>query len=295
MNHADLRILEQAARSVGFPFSDADLIRSSENQIYRLPGKRVARIARVGQQVTAAREVEIANWLEDHAVPAVRALRDVRQPVVIDGHAVTFWRELSAHTPGTTVDVATAISRLHSLPIPKTFTLPHLNPFVRLTDRVSEAVTLSSDDRAWMLARIMELNVRYSELADGLPECVVHGDAWAGNVVRTTDGTVTLLDFERCSIGRPEWDLVSTAVSYVTTGWLGREEWTKYCNAYGADVTSWSGFPVLRDIRELRMTTMAAQVAAQNPERYASQAAHRVACLRGVHGPRPWPGWQAVP
>lgn len=33
------------------------------------------------------------------------------------------------------------------------------------------------------------------------------------------------------------------------------------------DVTSWAGFETLRDIREFRMTCMAAQVAAENPAR----------------------------
>ncbi|WP_116049363.1 hypothetical protein [Amycolatopsis palatopharyngis] len=31
---------------------------------------------------------------------------------------------------------------------------------------------------------------------------------------------------------------------------------------YGHDVTDWAGFPVLRDIRELRMVSMACQVGA---------------------------------
>jgi hypothetical protein len=104
-----------------------------------------------------------------------------------------------------------------------------------------------------------------------------------------------LFDLERCSLGPPEWDLVSTAVVYVTTAGIGTNEWANYCEVYGHDVTTWEGFDTLRDIRELRQTTMAVQVAATNPERYSDQAAHRLACLRGQHGPRPWSGWWPVP
>lgn len=295
MSNADLATLHEAASIAGIDHVGARLIGESENLIYLLPEHRVARVARPGQEASALKEVEVAKWLEDCSVPAVRVLRYIEQPIIVHGRAVTFWRELPSHQEGDTVDVARALSRLHGLRPPTTFKLPRLAPFVRLHERVESATTLSANDRAWMLGKVVDLEVAYSNLPAGLPECVVHGDAWAGNVVRTGDGTVTLLDFERCSVGRPEWDLVSTAVSYVTAGWMRQEEWAAYCNAYGADVTDWEGFATLRDIRELRMATMAAQLAAQNPARYAEQAAHRVACLRGTQGPRPWSGWRAVP
>ncbi|MBY8853502.1 phosphotransferase, partial [Saccharothrix sp. MB29] len=80
----------------------------------------------------------------------------------------------------------------------------------------------------------------------GLPRGVVHGDAWRGNVVRTHDGEVLLLDFERCALGPPEWDLVSTAVAHHTVHRLSNAEWSAYCDAYGFDVTTWTGFAVLR-------------------------------------------------
>lgn len=72
------------------------------------------------------------------------------------------------------------------------------------------------------------------------------------------------------------------------------DEGSAYCRTYGHDVTTWEGFEILRDIRELRMTTMAAQVAEKNPSTYP-QFAHRLACLQGRNGPRPWEGWQAAP
>lgn len=295
MSHDDaLPVLQAACTAAGLDSAGAEVIRLSENAIYRLPGAVVARVSRAGQGTAAAKEVNVARWLEDSGVVAVRALRVVDQPVLVDDRAVTFWHELPPHVNGSTVDVATALRQLHKLAPPTTFELPELAPFVRLDQRIAAASTLTAGERGWLLDRLAELVAAYADLPPGLPTCVVHGDAWRGNVVSTVDGVV-LLDLERCSVGPPEWDLVSTAVGYATTGRIDAAEWASYCDAYGSDVTTWSGFSVLRDIRELRMTTMAAQLAATNPQRYADQAAHRLACLRGERGPRPWSGWRDVP
>jgi aminoglycoside phosphotransferase (APT) family kinase protein len=290
----NLATLQAAANFAGLDSRGAEVIRLSENAIYRLPNGIVVRIVRQGQD-SAAKEVNVAKWLEDAGVSAVRVLRDVGQPVVVDGQAVTFWYELPSHEHGRTADVAAALSQLHKLGPPTDFELPKLAPFVRLSERIKSAHTLTENDRAWMLERAAELGTAYAKLQSGTRECVVHGDAWAGNIVRTGSGEVVLLDFERCALGPPEWDLVSTAVSHVTTGWMDADEWSAYCDAYGKDVTKWDGFDVLRDIRELRMSSMAAQVAAKNPDKYREQAAHRVACIRGQLGVRPWSGWRAVP
>jgi Ser/Thr protein kinase RdoA (MazF antagonist) len=174
------------------------------------------------------------------------------------------------------------------LPVPTDVPLDPLRPFVRLRERIAGAVTITADDRAWLSARLADLEEQWAAIAPGLPTCVIHGDAWSGNVVSTTDNRVVLLDLERCSIGPPQWDLVSTATKYVTSGVIDAAQYTQFCEAYGFDVTTWDGFNVLRDIRELRVTCYVAQLAAEH-ERYAPEARLRVDCLRGRSGPRPWP------
>lgn len=288
-------VLDAAAAAVGLDADGAEVIRLGENAIYRLPGKVVARIARASQDAAVRKEIGVARWLEDSGVSAVRILRDIDQPVIADGRPVSFWHELPEHQHGTVTDVGTAMRKLHKLAPPTDIELPELAPFVRLAERIDMSSTVTEDDRTWMRQKAAELEAAYAALPPGLPRSVVHGDAWEGNVVRTVDGDVVLLDFERCSLGPPEWDLVSMAVSRVTTGWMRATDWAAYCDAYGHDVTEWAGFPVLRDIRELRMTTMACQLAAKDPARYGEQAAHRLACVRGQRGERPWGGWEAVP
>jgi len=177
------------------------------------------------------------------------------------------------------------------LPAPD-FELAPLAPFVRLRERIWEAVSLPDDDRAWLLGRLADLGQRYAELPAGLTWCLVHGDAWNGNVAVTQSGPV-LLDLERFAFGPPEWDLASVAVDYTTFGSLSASGWADFCEQYGQDVTGWAGFPVLRDIRELRKVTFAWQLAGERPD-IAEQARYRLACIRGERGPRPW-GWAGVP
>jgi len=102
-----------------------------------------------------------------------------------------------------------------------------------------------------------------------------------------------MLDLERFALGPPEWDLVAIAVDHFTFGSISATEWTNVCQHYGYDVTTWPGYAVLRDIRELRKVTFAAQMAVRDP-RLQDQARFRLACLRGHRGPRPW-HWRPVP
>jgi Ser/Thr protein kinase RdoA (MazF antagonist) len=286
---ADLpSVLTAACQQAGIPAAGAEPIRLGENAIFRLPGHVVARIARPGQQEAARREVAISRWLNTAGIATVTARDDIDQPIEVDGRSVTFWDELPPHAPGTLLQVAAMLKKIHALPVPVDLPLRRLDPFVRLPERIGRAAALPRSDRAWLVSRLAELEGQWATLESAKPPCVVHGDAWTGNVVATRDGQVVLLDLERCSVGPLEWDLVSSAVKYATYGQVSTAEWQQFCDAYGRDVTTWAGFPVLRDIRELRMTCYAAQQAASHP-RLADEAALRVTCLKGQHGPRPWP------
>ncbi|GAA4863700.1 aminoglycoside phosphotransferase family protein [Saccharopolyspora cebuensis] len=266
MSAATVEVLRQVCDQVELDHREAELIRAGENTIYRLPGGVVARITRAGQTAAAQKELQVTRWLTSLGAPVVRPWGDLKAPVVVDDRAVTFWCELPPHEQGTTTDVARLVRELHSFELPTTLALPELAPFVHLAERIEGTSWLAPADRTWLHERLSELQAAYAELPAGIPWRLVHGDAWRGNVAATTTGPV-LLDFERCAYGPPEWDLVSTAVSHVTTGWLDANTWADYCRAYGHDVTTWDGFQVLRDIRELRMTTMAAQIAETTPGR----------------------------
>jgi hypothetical protein len=282
-------VLEEACALAGLEPAGAEPVRIAENEIWRLPGNVVVRIARAGQWKAAVREILVARWLADNGVSAVRAL-PTEQPVEAAGRPVTFWVELPAHEAGNVMDVVTLLKQLHPLPVPD-LPLDRLDPFVRVPERIEAATSLSEDDRAWLRNRHVELRERWEHRPHGLPECVVHGDAWVGNVVRTTAGPV-MLDFERASVGPPEWDLVSTAVKMTTTGAVTAAEYAEFCAVYGTDVTQWEGYDLLAGARELRMTTYAAQHAATRSQ-WQAEAQYRVDCLRGRAAPRPW-RWKGI-
>ncbi|MFI6678726.1 phosphotransferase family protein [Kribbella sp. NPDC050470] len=286
-------LLERACSQVGLSSSGAEPVRLGENAIYRLPGEVVVRIGRSGQVDAASNEVAVARWLASVEVRAVETVAHIDQPVVIDGSPVTFWRELPEHRHGTPTEVAAVLKRLHASPLPNDdFDLPPLAPFVRLAERIDGATTLSEDDRDWLRGQLARLREAFDDLPAGLPRSAIHGDAWAGNVVVTVNGPV-LLDLERFSLGPPEWDLVSTAVRLSTFGTMTAEEYQAFAQAYGHDVIKWDGFDVLRDIRELRVTCYAAQRASEEPS-LGVQADLRLASIRGLRGPRPWPDWKPL-
>ncbi|MER6952578.1 phosphotransferase family protein [Streptomyces sp. NPDC002623] len=287
-----LAVLKEIAVAAGLSAAQAEPIRLAENDLWRLPDGVVVRIARVGQESAAAREVAVARWLAENEVPAVRAL-PMNQPVEAGGRTATFWELLPPHRHGSEADLAPLLRQLHDLPKPE-FPIGRLDPFVRIAERLQSALSVEEDDRQWLLRRLSDLQAEWADLPGGRPECVIHGDAWSGNcaVIEKPNRLALLLDFERTSVGPPEWDLTSTAVAYDTFGKLSQEEYRRYCELYGYDVMRWPGYPILRGIRELRLTTFALQTADQNP-RALSQARYRVDCVRGRRGSRPWE-WEAV-
>lgn len=286
-----LSALQAACITVGVDGDGATLMRASENSLYRLRGGIVARVTRPGQQAVAAKEVLVSRWLASIGFPVVQVADGVEQPVSADGRAVTFWQELPSHTAGSPIQVGQILRALHALPLPADLTLPHLNPLVRLAERVEGASQLEGGDREWLAQQVEELSAAWASLPPGRPWCAVHGDAWGGNIVSTTAGVV-MLDLERFAYGPPEWDLTAMAVDRESFGAISAADWRAVCDGYGLDVTTWEGYDTLRSIRELRKVTFAWQIADQDPARI-DQARYRLACIQGREGPRPW-NWVAV-
>jgi Ser/Thr protein kinase RdoA (MazF antagonist) len=288
-----LETLRLACQQAGIGSGDsAEPISLGENAIFRVPGSVVVRIARPGQQAAARREITVATWMEDSGIPAVQALRDIPQPVEVGQQAITFWRELPPHRGGTYAEIGAALRRLHATPPPSDLALGTIAPFVRLGTRIEGATTLAEDERTWLQTFLAQLEAEWHELPQGQAWCVVHGDAHGGNIVATEDGRVVMLDLERTSFGPPEWDTAQTATYVTSFGWGTAADYDTFCHAYGHDVTAWDGFPLLRSIRELRMTTWLAQLASTDASLHA-QVEYRVACLRGQNGSRPWRDWVA--
>ncbi|WP_225991233.1 phosphotransferase family protein [Actinomadura montaniterrae] len=284
--------LTRACQAVGLPPEGAHLMRLGSNAVYRVNGSVIARISHRGTDTQESeRAIAVARWLESADYPAVRAI-DVKQPVIVDGRPVTFWLAVTDGPDdwATTDEIAGVIRKLHSLDAPPDLNLPPLEPFAKASERIKRSAALKSESREFLLQRLGELKDEWLKLNFELPTGVIHGDASVGNVLRDRNGIPTLMDLDSFATGPREWDLVLTALYYQHFGWHTRSEYEAFANTYGFDVMTWSGYPVMRDIREFLMVTWLAQKADENEET-ATEAAKRIETLRTGGSRRDWKPW----
>jgi Ser/Thr protein kinase RdoA (MazF antagonist) len=280
-------VLRQACARAGLDGEGAELVRLGENAIFGLKSAPVVvRIARsVAQEPRMERELCVARWLAAADVPGIRVLDDVDQPVVVDGYPVSFWRRVTGGEPKPTyADLAQLLAGFHKLgdcPCP----LPAFEPFPMSRSRLAETSGVDPEDREFLLSRCAELAEEFPKLEFALPAGPIHGDAWIGNLL-TDHGQAVLADFESAMVGPREWDLLPTAVAVERYG-LADEEYRAFAEAYGFDVRAWGGYPVLREIRQINMTTWIMQNTEQSPD-IAAEFRLRVGSLRERDFDRPW-------
>jgi Phosphotransferase enzyme family len=265
-------------------------MRLGENAIYRLRSvPLVARIARtVDYLPDIETEVAAARWLESVEFPSVRLAGPADQPVVADGRVVTFWELVSDRTEyGTIAELGVLLRWLHGLEPPPSLVLPQLRPFSRVESRVNGA-ELAEADGEFLRTRLAVAQEQYAGLEFALPMGPIHGDASVGNIIRReVDGVAILIDLDGFAWGPREWDLVQTAMYFERFGWHTSQEYREFVVAYGFDVMTWPGYPVLRDARELTMVAWLAQNTRESPE-IAAEVSKRIADLRSGDGRRDW-------
>jgi aminoglycoside phosphotransferase (APT) family kinase protein len=282
-------VLERACAIAGIDGDGARLLRIGSNAVYRLKVPVVARISRPGTDVDQVRRtVGVARWLESVGYPAVRAV-DVDQPVVFDGHLVTFWEAVSddGDQYASVAEVAEVFRSLHQLTAPADLHLPELAPFANASRRIEASTWLTPDNRAFLITMLAQLRTAYAGLEFTLPPGVIHGDANVGNVLRDRDGNPVVIDLDGFAVGPREWDLVLTAIYYDSFGWHTREEYQDFVRVYGYDIMTWPGYPVMRAVREFLMVTWVIQKAPESEEA-AAEAAKRIAALRTGASRKDW-------
>jgi thiamine kinase-like enzyme len=163
--------------------------------------------------------------------------------------------------------------------------LPSFDPLQPSAARLDKADDIPAGDRDFLRTRCTELNEGLCHLEFALPRGPIHGDAHTRNLL-TDRGQVVLLDFEAAVIGPREWDLLPTSIAQDRYG-LPAAHYREFANAYGFDVETWPGYLVLREIRELTMTTWIMQNVGES-EAAAAEFALRVASLREKDTERAW-------
>jgi Ser/Thr protein kinase RdoA (MazF antagonist) len=284
---AILPTLNEACAQAGWSSDRAKLLRLGENAIYKLAADPVVvRIARSADRLPRVRrELCVARWLAASNVPAVRVRDDIDQPIIVNEHPVTFWHTVTGGGPVPNhIDLARLLAAFHkALDCP--CELASFDPLGPSYSRLVKARTVTQDDRDFLKARCDHLNDELQHLEFGLPQGPIHGDAHTSNLL-TDHGQVVLIDFENAAIGPREWDLLPTAIGVERYG-RPEQQYGEFADTYGFDVRAWPGYPVLREVRELTMTTWIMQNIGESPD-VAAEFALRVSCLRERDFTRAW-------
>ena len=284
-------LLKNACVVAGHDPEGARLVRVGSNAVFRLVTPVVVRISRRGVRSDQARRtVAVARWLESVGYPAVRlAGTEVEQPIMIDGHAITFWQAVSddGDIYASVGEVAGLLAKLHSLATPEHVNLPALEPFGSASQRIAASDWLSQEDRSFLSEMLGDLHRRYAAPNFVLPPGVIHGDANVGNVLHDFHGNPVVIDLDGFAIGPREWDLALTAVYYDSFGWHTREEYETFVRVYGFDIMQWPGYPVMRAVREFLMVTWVIQKADES-EQIAEEARKRITALRTGASRKDW-------
>ncbi|MFI6245681.1 phosphotransferase [Streptomyces sp. NPDC051016] len=276
MDEARARDVLAAADVLPGAAAGASLLALGENAVFAA-GDLVVKVGRDAELLDRARrELEIAGWLAEADVPAVRAAEPKAR--LVEGHPVTVWHRLPDPVrPAEPRDLAELLRIVHALPSP-----PFALPPRELLGGVERWLRLAGDaidpaDAAYLRERRDGFAAAAAALTPRLTPGPIHGDALPRNVHVGPDGPV-LVDLETFSSDLREHDLVVMALSRDRYG-LSAEAYDSFTETYGWDVREWEGCGVLRGARETASCAWVAQHAPSNPKALA-EFERRVASLR---------------
>lgn len=281
-------ILRKACEVAEVDPDGIEMLRFGDHAVFRVYGGRiVCRVGRSPDRLTAVRrEVTVAEWLAAEGYPAARLVTAAEQPVVVEGHPVTFWEGLAdGDKYASAGEMGVLLRRLHELE-PPPFALPLLQPFDKVAQRLGRA-TIPDTTRVFLRSMADDLTAEYGHLQFALPVGHLHGDFNIGNVLHDAAGRPKVIDLDGFVTGPREWDLVQTAMYFDSFGWHTEAEYADFVAGYGFDVREWPGYSVLRSIRELLMVTWLSQNASTNPSA-AEEVEKRVESLRSGGSRRDW-------
>jgi Ser/Thr protein kinase RdoA (MazF antagonist) len=272
------------------------LLRFGTNAVFQLVGTPwVLRLRRPGATLAEInRQVDLATWLIEEGFPANRPSE--HSPILLpENNAIaSFWEWVdNDHRARIGMrSFGSLLARFHELAgrYPGGSTFPTWSATDEIYARLDSVAGRSSflSDR-----EINRLRRWTDDIAEGLerldwelPRGVIHGDAHTGNVLATSAGGV-LIDYDALAIGPREWDLVPTAVSCLRFAG-DRKSIESFASAYGFNLLAWSGWPFLKRLRELYMTTWLLTVASSDERK--EEVIHRIQSLSANDESR----WHAV-
>jgi Phosphotransferase enzyme family len=166
-------------------------------------------------------------------------------PPLVTGHGVvTVTRWLPESRPVTWKELGALLRSFHEEH--PSADVAEWTPLSRLTSQVAG---LPDEAAAVLLGARDSLLTALAEVRSDLGEGTIHGDVSPSNVLRTPTGP-RLIDLDWVGRAPREYDL-SSASRRVEDGEISREAYAEFCAAYGFDVRSWPGLPLLDRIADL--------------------------------------------
>lgn len=261
------------------------LVRFGTNAVFRLLGTPwVLRLRRPGATLAEIkRQVDLATWLIEEGFPANRPSE--HSPVVLQeaGAIASFW-EWVDHDPDARISTrlfGALLERFHELAsrYPGGSSFPTWSPTEEMNARLDSVtgrnIFLGDSEIELLRHWTNDVSEALEHIDWKLPRGVIHGDAHTGNVLVTASGGV-LIDYDALAVGPREWDLTPTAVSRLRFA-HDLESIEVFGGEYGFNLLGWSGWPVLKRLRELYMTTWLLTVASSDERE--QEVIHRIRSL----------------
>jgi aminoglycoside phosphotransferase (APT) family kinase protein len=257
--------MRQIAEEIGVPAADARLLQLTNNAVFALPTAglviRIARSHTLHDRVPKA--VQLAGWLAEVDAPTIRLAPTLGQPVQLGDLLASIWRYLPPEPPAPTADdLGDVLREFHALDAPP-FPLPAWDPIGDVRLRLTDAESLSENDREFLTEWCDWLDPQVADLRDRASGQLIHGDAHVSNLLRGPDGRAVLCDLDATCLGPWQVDLVAVAVGEARFGGSGSH--SKLRAAYGYDVTTDPDWSILREARELKMIAAATPLLASSP------------------------------
>lgn len=252
---------------IGIDPSGARMLPSRSNAVFHLPATDV--VVRLSSAIPtneerAARVVLLSTWIADQGGPAL-APTLYPQPVQVAGTVATLWPYLHSPDPPRARDLAGAVRELHRLsaqppPLPEHQPLARLHEALDL-DLARDRPALPADTRTWLLAHAARLQRAYDTTSTPLGRGLIHADVQTDNLLQDHNGRWLLIDWDRASHGPREFDLAFAIPDHFHDSDTERSEFSL---AYGYDITSWTGWTLIRDLTELHSLASYIRRAATN-------------------------------
>jgi hypothetical protein len=254
-------------RDLGLDVRDAGVLHHYNSTVVLLPVEDlVVRLAdEVGAETLDRVRISqaVCTWLiEHHDFPATRPAPGLPPVVLADALTASFWQYHRPADPPVTItskDLATLVRRLHQVttaPIGLTQWSP-LSSLSTALDSKRAIRVLTADDHDWLRLRVREIQDAVASTDWPLGAGLIHGDAWAGNVLAEQaqgQPTLRLGDWDNTSIGPREIDLIPTWHASYRYG-KGSQWRAAFQDFYGYDLQSWPGFPLLMHMRDMVQLT----------------------------------------